>query len=97
MFIHKWEKLILPLTILTSRVLAVDPLPADKAKWDALCKSSMLFQSSSSVQLADSSQRLDHNMQWSSIPMEHLAGGAKHRQSGTATGDHILYVEACLK
>ncbi|KAA8574092.1 hypothetical protein MFRU_001g01040 [Monilinia fructicola] len=38
MFIHDLGKLLLPLAILTGQVFAVDPTPADKAKWDAVCK-----------------------------------------------------------
>ncbi|TGO25624.1 hypothetical protein BPAE_0076g00270 [Botrytis paeoniae] len=38
MLIHNLAKLLLPLTVLTGQVLAVDPTPADKAKWDAVCK-----------------------------------------------------------
>ncbi|RAL66244.1 hypothetical protein DID88_005915 [Monilinia fructigena] len=38
MLIHDLGKLLLPLAILTGQVFAVDPTPAEKAKWDAVCK-----------------------------------------------------------
>lgn len=43
MFIHDLGKLLLPLAILTGQVFAVDPTPADKAKWDAVCKQSKIL------------------------------------------------------
>lgn len=46
MLIHNLAKLLLPLTVLTGQVLAVDPTPADKAKWDAVCKQSKIITSS---------------------------------------------------